>query len=140
MREMSFSITVSDEDLARFGIDPTKVSKPDFRNIVAAIEDNLMEDHFHNAIKNALIDVIGWNETNIDLDKLEERRLKIAESVFQDATLPPIDATNGWESSGKDTLIRTIFWTNPIGGDSVKGNFKVEFKPNSFTVNGSWHS
>lgn len=138
MREMSFSVTLTDEDLARFGLDPAKVTKQEFRNILASLEDNLMENHFSIALKDAL-NASGLI-TVIDQGKLYERRLKIAESIFQDATLPPIDATNGWESSGKDTLIRTIFWTNPIGGDSVKGNFKVEFKPNSITVNGSWHS
>jgi|GEM_PF-6337293 len=137
MREMSFSVTLTDEDLARFGLDPAKVTKQEFRNILASLEDNLMENHFSIALKDAL-NASGLT-TVIDQGKLYERRLKVAESLFQDATLPPIEAVNPWQSDD-NTYIRTVFWTNPTGGDSVKGNFKVEFKHNSCTVNGSWHS
>jgi hypothetical protein len=92
-------------------------------------------------LSNALIDFIGCKETSIDIDKLEEQRTEVAESLFEEAILPPIEEFNNcWEYNGKNTFVRTVFWTNPIGDDSVKGYFKVEFKPNSITVKGYWHS
>jgi hypothetical protein len=92
-------------------------------------------------LSNALIDFIGCKETSIDIGKLEEQRREVAESLFEEAILPPIEDFNGcWEYNGKNTFVRTVFWTDPNGGPSVKGNYKVEFQNNTATVKGSWHS
>jgi|APGre2960657373_1045057.scaffolds.fasta_scaffold00757_16 hypothetical protein len=92
-------------------------------------------------LSNALIDFIGCKETSIDIGKLEEQRTEVAESLFEEAILPPIEDFNGsWEYNGKNTFVRTVFWTDPNGGPSVKGNYKVEFQNNTATVKGSWHS
>ena len=67
-----------------------------------------------------------------------EDREMVAEDLFQNADLPPIEDVERWEDIGDDTLVCKVFWTNPNGGPSIKGYYKVEFKLNGITTSFSW--
>jgi hypothetical protein len=74
---------------------------------------------------------------NPDLDK---QRRKAADDAFENATLAPIEDTDGWQwTSGSNIWTRRIYWKNEATHQpSIAGSFGVEFAENSTEIIEFW--
>lgn len=75
--------------------------------------------------------------TGIERQKLESLRDIEADKFFQAAELPEIAATDsGWTRDGI-FWSKGVYWENPEG-DSIRGSFGVEFRPDTAEIMGDW--
>ncbi len=61
MREISFKITVTDEDLKAFGIKPEEVDDLQFKAIIDNIEEQIQEEHFGDMMQTALENILSMD-------------------------------------------------------------------------------
>jgi hypothetical protein len=139
MRNFVVSVLLSEDDLQNLGLQ--NVTSDQYRKICNTVQQIITEQHFNDALKQACKQVLGWEEFAPKSDtELVEGRRKKAYALFEiHEGLPPIDGLGGWEYNGVDTYKLTVFWTNPLGGDSVKGYFKVIFEPRSDIAKAIYH-
>ena len=84
-----------------------------------------------------VFDVPKDSVTGSERQNLEILRDAAAEMFFQAAELPEIAATDsGWTRDGI-FWSKGIYWENPEG-DSIRGSFGVEFRPDTAEIMGDW--
>lgn len=87
----------------------------------------IVEDSLGKRIPCRFFDISQADTTLLIEEALINDRIEEADHLFAHAELEmEVEAVNGWESDG-DIWTQTVFYSNPEGGDSIKGSYVVHF-------------